>query len=139
MTLDRMLKTFFWARQNKKVINPDGLLKSSKGYSKWHQVSLLILNGFLNRITTLTTLPKKQMCHSKLCGNRASRFKNGLDVTQKSVDNYLRRCQWIHRYWSGELQELGGPDPRDCPGYKAPSGSGQDLKEYGGKVRLVPS
>ena len=116
MTMDRMLKTFFWAVHNRKVINPQALLQSSKGYARWHQ-----------------------MCHSKLCGNRATRFKNGLAVTQTSIDNYLKRCQWIHRYWTGDLQELGGPDPRDCPGYKKPSGVGQDLKEYGGKVRLVPA
>ena len=117
MTMDRMLKTFFWCVRNNKVINANAMLTSSKAYAEFYS-----------------------MCHSKLCGNRPAR-KTEKDrlVTKQDVTNYLLRCQWVFNYWAGENQKLGGPDPRDCTGYRAPGSKAMDLKEYGGKVRLVPA
>ena len=96
MTMDRMLKTFFWCRRNRKVINAGVILTSAKAYSQFYS-----------------------MCHSKLCGNRPARArKDGNVITKADVENYLKRCQWVHEYWSGKGQLLGGPDPRDCTGYR---------------------
>lgn len=96
MTMDRMLKTFFWCRRNRKVINAGAIITSPKAYSQFYS-----------------------MCHSKLCGNRPARAKkDGNVVTKADVENYLKRCQWVHEYWSGKGQLLGGPDPRDCSGYR---------------------
>ena len=116
MTTERMLKTFFWSVRHNKTINATTLLESTKGYGTFYQ-----------------------MCHSKICGHRRANAKLAAAVTREDIKNYLLRCQWVHRYWTGDLQALGGPDPSTCPGYKKPGASAKDLKEYGGKVRLVPA
>ena len=111
-----MLKTFFWLCRSGKSINAQALLNSPKAYMQYHG-----------------------MCHSKLCGNNTRKAKLPKVLTAADVKNYLERSRWIYNYWIGNQQSLGGPDPRDCGGYKRPTGTGADLKEYGGKVRLVPS
>ena len=113
MTTQRMLKTYFWLWHNGKVMKAKALLESPKAYMQFYK-----------------------MCHSKVCGN--AKNKKDLNINKSNIENYLKRTKWIFEYWCGEQQALGGPDPRDCEGYKKPNGIGQDLKEYGGKVRLIP-
>ena len=108
-----MLKTYFWLWHNGKVMKGKALLESPKAYMQFYK-----------------------MCHSKVCGN--AKNKKDLNINKSNIENYLKRTKWIFDYWCGEQQALGGPDPRDCEGYKKPNGIGQDLKEYGGKVRLIP-
>ena len=83
ITTERMLKTFFWSVKAKKVINAKRLLENPKCYGQFYT-----------------------MCYSKLCGNSA-RKPQAHNVTQADVVNYLRRCQWILKYWSGHMQSLG--------------------------------
>ena len=83
ITTERMLKTFFWSVKAKKVINAKRLLENPKCYGQFYT-----------------------MCYSKLCGNSA-RKPQAHNVTQADIVNYLRRCQWILKYWSGHMQSLG--------------------------------
>ena len=73
MTTDRMFKTFFWAVRNKKTMNANNLLHSPKAYMQYYS-----------------------MCYSKICGNSSRRNKSVQNITKEDVENYLKRCQWIH-------------------------------------------
>tara|TARA_A100001015_G_scaffold307275_1_gene402895 strand:+ start:1208 stop:2464 length:1257 start_codon:yes stop_codon:yes gene_type:complete len=113
ITTERMLKTFFavLAMGNKKL-DAERLLGDVKYYHRF-----------------------AQMCLSKVYGNRNMTMPR---ISSASLESYQCRGRWCYDYWSGKGQRQGGPDCRASGGWEVPTSS-MDLKEYKGKVRLIPS
>ncbi len=113
LTTDRCLKTFFaMISHGTKRLNAEKLLTDPKYY-----------------------LCFVRMCTSKIYGNRAMKIPL---CPRKKIEAFLSRGEWIFQYWSGKQQRSGGPDCRVSGGWVVPTKK-MDLKEYSGKVRLIPA
>lgn len=119
LTTERMLKTFFAVVRTKThTLCGDRLLAEPTYYLRF-----------------------VSMCLSKVYGNRATKIPR---VAPKQVASFQARGRWCLGYWSGAKQAQGGPDCRASGGWILPTAAAAkarnlDLKEYGGRVRLLPA
>lgn len=113
LTTERCLKTFFaMVRMGTYNLNADKLLTDPKYYLRF-----------------------VKMCTSKVYGNRAMQIPR---IPSAKIQSFLARAEWCFEYWSGKQQREGGPDCRASGGWEVPTKK-MDLKEYSGKVRLLPA